>query len=766
MATPLRVLIVEDSEDDTELLVRELRRGGFEPDYRQVANEDDLQAALEQRWDVVLCDYTMPGFSGTRALMIMREHGKDIPFIFVSGTIGEDVAVAAMRAGARDYLIKSDLKRLTPAIAREMRETEIRWAHERAEADRRVAESRFREVLAVAPDAIVAADRRQNIKIFNRSAETLFGYLADEVLDKPLDILLPLDMAEYHRQRLAEFEQTSETVRRMSEHPEITGRRKNGEIFPAEASISKLVENGRTTFLAVIRDITDRKRDEAALRKLSRAVESSINLIVITDRDGIIEYANPSFLTTMGYPEDEVIGQTPRLVKSSNMDGAVYADLWQTILSGSDWRGELENQSKEGQTLTVKASISPIKNETGEITHFVSIQEDISRHKELEEQLRQAQKMEAVGQMTGGMAHDFNNLLAVIIGNIELLQDRIEDRPEASDLAQKVLDATIRGAKLTSQMLAFSRRQTLAPSVLDLNHLVSGMTELLRRTLGEQIEIKLDLADSLWPVFADATQVESALINLAINARDAMADGGRLVIETDNRQLDETYTSDRMDVVPGDYTLLAVSDSGVGIPSDVLDRVFEPFMTTKDVGKGSGLGLSMVYGFAKQSGGHISIYSEEGVGTTVCLYLPKADKSPAEKPVDGIGGRQVDLTGLRVLVVEDNENVRAMAVKQLTLLGCETREAGLAADALEILAGRDRFDLLFTDLVLPGGMSGLQLVDEARKLRPDLKCLLTSGFAEVAIDHGLDRAAGQHFLNKPYRRADLAKKIIDVLHDR
>jgi CheY-like chemotaxis protein len=291
------------------------------------------------------------------------------------------------------------------------------------------------------------------------------------------------------------------------------------------------------------------------------------------------------------------------------------------------------------------------------------------------------------------------------------------------------------------------------------------MTELLRRTLGEQIAISLELADNLWPVFADASQVESALINLAINARDAMPGGGRLIIETMNSQLDEYYAAGKAEVEPGDYAMLAVSDSGTGIPADILDRVFEPFMTTKEMGKGSGLGLSMIYGFAKQSGGHVSIYSEEGVGTTVCLYLPKSGEAVAGNGVKDDTGQHVELEGLRVLVVEDNVNVRAVAVGQLTSFGCRVLEAGDAATALGIVAGSEDIDLLFTDLVLPTGMSGLDLVEEARNQRPHLQYLLTSGFADTVLTNGANVDAGRRLLVKPYRRAELAAKIKEVLQD-
>jgi PAS domain S-box-containing protein len=634
---PLYVLIVEDSEDDADLLVRELRRAGYELVYQRVDTAEGLHAALAgQVWDLVLADYSMPSFSGTQALAVVRSRGLDVPFIFVSGTIGEDTAVAAMKAGAQDYLTKGNLKRLAPAIERELRETEVR---------------------------------------------------------------------------------------------------------------------------------RERSRAEEKLKKLSRAVEQSANLVIITDADGVIEYVNPKFLDATGYALDEVSGRKPSLWKSGKTSDKEYAELWRTILAGDDWHGEFENKRRDGSVMSVSAVISPIKDESGRITHFIGIQEDITHRKELERQLQRSQRMEALGQLTGGLAHDFNNLLMVIIGNLELMEGEIgESTPQSRQRVRNALDASFRGAQLIRQLLAFARRQPLAEKTFNLNELTSKTMELLRRTLGEQITIDLALADGLWPTVADPTQVETALANLAINARDAMPGGGRLTIETANKHLDEQYAAENVDVTPGDYVMLAVSDTGTGIPPDVLSRVFEPFFTTKGQGRGTGLGLSMIYGFVKQSRGHIKIYSEVGHGTTVRLYLPRAETGPvapaAEAPPEepqGIAG------GATILLVEDNASVRATAAMQLASLGYRVIEAADAAAALAILDQGQAIDLLFTDMVMPGGMTGVQLAREARERRPELKVLFTSGFIDAAVQNDLRAEGFAGFLSKPYRKRDLARRVHEIL---
>lgn len=640
---PLRVLIIEDSEDDLNLLVHELRRSGFEPSCRCVKTAEDLIAALDsQQWDLFIGDYTMPGFSGTQALSIVHSRGLETPFIFVSGTIGEDVAVAAMRAGAQDYVMKENLKRLGPAIERELRESDARRERARAEAERHIAENRFRQILMIASDGIVGIDEDRRIVIFNQGAEAIFGYSAEEVSGQFLDLLLPSRFTAAHRRHMAEFARAPVAARQMNQRSAVFGRRKNGEEFPVEASISKIVENGKTTFMAIIRDITQRQA--------------------------------------------------------------------------------------------------------------------------LEEQQRRSQRLGAIGQLTGGLAHDFNNLLAIVIGNLDLLLEvPISKNSGIQGFAQTALGAALRGARLTHQLLAFARGQILEPAAFDLNELVSGTIDLLRRTLGEQIEVETILAGDLWLAHADPKQMETALTNLAINARDAMPNGGRLIIETANGYLDEHYAAENVDVAPGGYVMLTVSDTGIGIPPGILNRVFEPFFTTKEQGKGTGLGLSMVYGFAKQSRGHVKIYSEAGHGTTVRLYLPKAhdDAVPAREEI--FVESEMAASSATILVADDNPGVRGIVVEQLTSLGYRVIDAQDGASALGILQKDESIDLLFTDIVMPGGMTGVELAREARQIRPLLKILLTSGFVEESVRNGGRSGEIMNVLSKPYRKQDLARKIQEVL---
>ncbi|QEX20469.1 hypothetical protein FRZ61_03860 [Hypericibacter adhaerens] len=642
MAVPLQVLIVEDSGDDVDLLLLEIARAGFKADHEVVETADGLKAALDRRaWDIILADFSLPKFSGTEALKIVRGRGLDTPFIFVSGSIGEDTAVMAMKAGAQDYLIKGNLRRLGPAIERELRDSELR----RARAEERA----------------------------------------------------------------------------------------------------------------------ERHRAEERLRKLSRAVEQSANLVAITDADGIIEYVNPKLLEITGFAAEELIGKTPAMWKPAGPAGAECAIAWSGAADRSDLQGEFEMLRKDGRRFSVYATISPIRDESGAVTHLVGIAEDISRRKEIEEQLRRSQRLEAIGQLTGGLAHDFNNLLAVVIGNLDILCEQLPKDAPGRKMAQQALEAGLRGADLTRQLLAFARRQPLETRVVNLNDLITGTTRLLQRTLGEPIEIEMKLADDLWPALTDASLVEAALVNLAINARDAMPSGGRLTIESMNKRLDERYAAENSDVTPGDYAMIAVSDTGSGIAPENLSRVFEPFFTTKPQGRGTGLGLSMVYGFVKQSKGHVKIYSELGHGTTIRLYLPRVMTGPSPTVESAQREGNGDLKGVRVLLVEDHPGVREVAVKQLEEFGCRVLQAHDGHAALALLKEGQPVDLLFTDIVMPGGMTGVELARHATELRPGLRILFTSGFAENALQGDQDRLGDRNFLSKPYRKQDLMRRIREVL---
>ena len=765
MMRPLRALLIDDSADDADLLVRDLKREGYEISCERTDTAAGLNAALDaQEWDIVLCDFNMPRFSGLEALQIVRGRGLEIPFIFVSGAIGEDVAVAAMKAGAQDYVMKGQLKRLAPAIERELRDATVRRERTHAEVRRHSLEMRYRQILSIAPDAIVALDENLNIAMFNQAAERLFGYNADDAIGRNADALLPARLLGPIKDQVKAFAASGAASMQVATRDRLFARRMSGEEFPAEIYISKLVEHDRTMFTAIIRDITDRENMVATLRQtnqtLDAVVQSSPFAILAIDAAQRVVTWNRTAERIFGLPAREAVGRPFSAVE--DRIGAEVAPLVRRLLGGETLR-DLEVQLQAKDLLDLRVSGAPLHEFDRRVGGGICVVEDVTDIKATRRQLEHAQRMEAVGQLTGGLAHDFNNLLAVVIGNLDILQALAEEHPEAKEPVDLALKASLGGATLIKQLLAFSRRQALSPKPFDLNALVVSTRELMARTLGEHIEIEMRLAPDLWPALADAAQLESAIANLAINSRDAMPSGGGLTLETGNVTLDDTYASVNPDVSAGEYVMLAVSDTGSGIPLELQGRVFEPFFTTKAQGKGSGLGLSMVYGFAKQSRGHVQIYSEVGHGTTIRLYLPRAVEQTRVAPAPA-PERSDDLQiNADILVVEDNADVRKIVCKLLRDLGCRILEANSAAAAVEILQSDRKVDLLFSDVVMPGGMSGIDLVQAARRLRPGMKTLLTTGFAESSLRNQAQYVDVGEILSKPYRRQDLARKIRSIL---
>ncbi len=535
---------------------------------------------------------------------------------------------------------------------------------------------------------------------------------------------------------------------------------KDGRLLTVSLSVSPLRALSGEIIGAskIARDITENKRTQAALtqeiEERQRIFETSQDLILVTDTKGTFVQVSPSSMTILGLRPEDMIGH-------SAMEFIYPDDLESTRQEmRSARRGRLMRNfetryvHKDGHAV----NLSWMGTWSDPVRRHFFVGRDLTEKQAAEAQFRQAQKMDAVGQLTGGVAHDFNNILTVITGTIGILEDALAHDPQLSAIAKMIDDAAERGASLTKHLLAFARRQPLQPREVDVNALVFETIKLLRPTLGEQIQINPLLAEDASPALVDPNQLTTAILNLSINARDAMPSGGKLVMETGNVYLDEDYAAMNRDVVVGNYVMIAVSDTGTGIPAANLERVFDPFFTTKEVGKGTGLGLSMVFGFVKQSNGHIKIYSEEGHGTTVKIYLPCATGLP-DTSMESQATTSIAVGNETILVVEDDALVRRYVITQIESLGYKTLEASRASEALEIIDNPNHLDLLFTDVIMPGSMNGRQLVDEALVRRPGLKTLFTSGYTENAIVHHGRLDTGVLLLAKPYRKSDLARMI-------
>jgi two-component system cell cycle sensor histidine kinase/response regulator CckA len=637
MGTPLRVLILEDRESDAELMLHEVRRAGFEVSWDRVDNRESYSAALERVPDVILSDYRLPGFDAMQALAYLRKRGLDIPFIVVSGTLGDELAAACAKNGATDYVLKDRMARLGPAIVQALESRKLREENRHAEDVLRDSEERYRLVTENIADGVFLFDLDGRLVLANRSAERITGYSQEDLRGRSILSLLTREGAEIA-------------------HARMEAARDNQDMSP-------LVE--------------------------------------------------------------------------------------------------LELVQKDGRRVLVELNVAMVMK-NGLPVGQLAVARDISERRSLEDQLRQAQKMEGIGQLAGGIAHDFNNLLTAIGGRCYLVLNQLEpDNPLRRDL-EIVQGAAQRAARLTHQLLAFSRKQILEPRLLNLNAMVADIEPLLQRLIGEDIEVAMDLGSELGIVKADPGQVEQVLMNLAVNARDAMVQGGRLTLQTADVSLDEAYARVDTGVEPGRYVMLAVGDTGHGMDETTQARIFEPFFTTKEIGKGTGLGLATVYGIVKQSHGHIAVASEPGQGATFKIYLPSVDAPPApDAPAEA--GRVATRGSETVLLVEDDELLRGLAHEILTAMGYSVLDAGSPVSALQVAAEHQTpIHLLLTDVVMPQ-MNGKQLADRLLVGRPELKVLFMSGYTDsVIVKHGV-LEPGVHFLHKPFTPAGLSSRIREVL---
>lgn len=669
----------------------------------------------------------------------------------------------------------------------------------------RSTEEQFRGLVESAPDAVVVVDQTGHIVLVNKQTEMLFGYAREALLGQTIEILLPEPLRERHLGHRNGYLGTP-GIRPMGSGIDLTARRKDGSEIPVEISLSPLQTQNGMLVSASIRDITDRHIAQQALRAAHdeleqrvrertaelertnqalhaevverrqaesalRASEAKRRLITdnmpagmaYIDANQVYVYHNQTFADWLGLPSDEIDGHSVRKVFGES----IYVEIRDQIeaaLRGKAMRYEHEQIIAGGERRRWAVRYSPHFSPNGRVDGCMAMLTDVTEIRQAEQALHQAQKMEAVGQLTGGVAHDFNNLLTVVLGSLQILASELRDHPTAPELIEAATKAARRGAELNRTLLAFSRRQRLAPAAVAIKDLIEGMAGMLDRTLGEHIHVMVHSRANLPAAMADPAQLETALLNLAVNARDAMGHGGTLTIETAATYLDEHYASLEADVRPGPYVLIAVSDTGTGMTPEVRRRAFEPFFTTKETGKGSGLGLAMVYGFVKQSGGHLKIYSEAGHGTTVKIYLPTCDEGAADLAAGAMTMMQPSPTGSEtVLVVEDEADVRALVCRLLSGLGYKVLRASDGPMALELLEREPEIALLFTDVVLPGGMNGPELAGKALKMAPNVKVLYTSGYTGNAIQQLDALGSDVSLLSKPYRIEELARKVRDAL---
>jgi PAS domain S-box-containing protein len=644
----IRVLLVEDSRDDAWLVQRHLERGGFAPDILRVEDASGVRGALQGgRWDLVVVDYSMPELSGLDAVRLVRQHCSSLPCLLVSGTVGEHLAVEAMRIGANDYLMKGNLTRLVPAVERELRESESRTERRRAERALAASEERTRLIIEHALDAVVSFTARGQITEWNLRAEELFGRSRVEVIGRPMH-----------------------------------------EVVLAPAARAEFVD-------------------------------------ALTD----------------GFPP--------------------------TCTFGVKRRAEVVGEHRDGRELSLELSLVPVPSSAG--LSYSAFLRDLSERREseakrasLEAQLRQSQKMEAIGKLAGGVAHDFNNLLTVIQGQSAMLEEGMLEPPEVVPAARAIGEAADKAAELTRQLLAFSRRQVVQLTPTDVNELVADLGKLLRRLIGADIELHTVLAPGRVHVRADAGMIEQVLMNLAVNARDAMPVGGSLVVSTAIVHARPPRSAVAAPG-PGQYARLTVRDSGMGIAAEHLPHIFEPFYTTKDKARSTGLGLATVFGIIEQHRGWVDVRTKVGEGTQFDVYVPQCAGEIATTPAS-TSAPPLPRGHECILVVEDELPVREMVRDVLVRQGYRVHEAASGREALDLWSRfHAEIDLVLTDIVMPDGIMGTDLIEKLVVARPALPVIFTSGYSQESDGHRLSLVEGDNFLQKPYRPAALIRLIRDRL---
>lgn len=763
MNAKIRILHLEDNARDSELMQLKLEAEG-EFKILRVETEADYVRALEQeKFDLIIADYSLPSFDGVRGLELARKLRPEVPFLFFSAMLGEETAIDSLHKGATDYVLKQRPARLGPAVRRALQEAEAQRQRRRAEEALRESEERFRLITETIDEVFWIRDKDiEKIFYVSPGYERIWGRTREDLRQNArsfLDAIHPEDRPRV----LAGFEVEKSEGSFDHEYrvvlPDGSVRWVRNRGFPVRDAAGQV-----GSYVGVAHDITQGKQAEAALReseeKYRQIVELATEGIWAIDASNRTTFVNRQMATMLGYSVDEMMGKSLLDFMDAEVRIETLEDLERGRRRGAE-QFERRFQKKDGVALWVHLSTAPMFGDDGQYTGVFAMVTDTTERRRLEEQFQQAQKMEAVGRLAGGVAHDFNNLLMVINGHSDLLLKKLDARDPMHEPVTEIRSAGQRATEVTQQLLAFSRKQIIQPRVLDLNRVVGDIEKMLQRLIGEDIALVTVLNPDLGRVMADPGQIGQVLMNLAVNSRDAMPNGGHLTIETANVDLDDRYAKEHSAVAPGPYVQLTVSDSGTGMDAETQAHLFEPFFTTKKAGEGTGLGLATVYGVVKQAGGFIWVYSEPGKGTAFKIYLPRVKEEveveEAPKPAGTPHGTET------ILLVEDQPELRKLARMILTSQGYKVLEAANGGEALfhsERHTGP--IHLMLTDVIMPG-MNGRELAQRLKPLRPEMKVLYMSGYTVSAIIHNGVLEAGIDYLQKPISPDDLVVKVREVL---
>jgi two-component system, cell cycle sensor histidine kinase and response regulator CckA len=758
-----QLLLADDNANDAALCVRALKQSGIPVQIEVVSGREGFARKLEtQAVDIVISDYRMNGWTVMDALEILKKTRPDVPLILVTGTLGDELAVECIKNGVTDYVLKHQLGRLPLALRRARQETMLRKAERRAVDALRESEEHYRILVESAPEAILVCDVDQQQFIdCNEKAVHLYGVHRENLLlHGPADFA-PARQADGRLSSEVAHEAIKQSLAGGTPSFEYAILRPDGKEVPCEIHLIALPSPGQRLVRASIIDITERKQAERALRESEARYRGLVNNatygVYWEKPDGTLIYANPALVQMLGYDTAEALtamGNTQALY----CDPSKRAVLFEDYANRRSIDGVAEWKRRDGRVITVRIH-GRRATTSGENDEWIEVMvEDVTERIALETQLLQAQKFEAIGQLAGGIAHDFNNMIGAILGWADMGLEETEDGSKLRRYFEKVHHQGKRAASLTRQLLAFARRQILEPRDIAFNQSVTEGLSLLEKVIGGNIIIRTSLGAELPLVRADPTQLEQVLMNLCINARDAMPQGGSLIVETSSVHFDAEACKLQPLAHPGDYVMLSVTDSGMGMDSATLDRIFEPFFTTKELGKGTGLGLATIYGIVRQHGGFVHVYSEVGTGSTFRVYIPASNaKAPSlEKRDDSLplrGGTET------LLLVEDHEGLRQLATETLSRLGYNVIAAADGEQALsEFGRHQDTIHLAVLDLILPK-LNGPEIYDHICSARPDLPVVFATGYsADFALLHKIQQQ-GLPVLQKPYTARDLARKV-------
>jgi two-component system, cell cycle sensor histidine kinase and response regulator CckA len=767
---PLRILILEDIPMDAELVEYELERARIPFQARRVDSQNAFLQELEAfQPDVILSDYTLPQFDGMTALSLARSRAPSIPFLIVTGSVNEETAVGCMKAGATDYLLKSNLARIGPAIEAALERERAHAEKIQAESALAASERRFRSLVQNSSDLVTIVAPDGTIRYASDSAERIVGYSPAELIGTCLTDYLAQDDVEPMRTLL----QNGSPSRSVGDPLEFCLRRKDGTPVWLEAVGTNLLTDPTIRGIVLnTRDVSERRRADSALRESEERYrdlfDNASDLVCMVDPAGALLYVNQAWQQGLGYEGDEINHlQFEDIVHPDSRP--YYAQVMKRVLDGERLdHVELMFVPRSGLPITVEGNLSCTFKD-GAPSVVRGIYRDITERKRVEEHLRRAERMQAAGKLAGGVAHEVNNMMTGVIGFSEFVYRSFEPNDPRREDMEEVIRAATRAADVTRQLLAFTRQQYLQPQTVELNTVVRDMEKMLRRSLGEDKQLELRLAPELGQIRADRGQLEQVLINLVLNARDALMDHGRVTIETGSSVWDDAYAERHggVEIPRGRYVMLAVSDNGCGMEPDVQARIFEPFFTTKPVGQGTGLGLSTVYGIVKQSGGFIWAYSEPGQGTVFKVYLPENQPAPASEPIPEPAAQPGAERGVEtILVIEDEDIVRNLAVRGLRDHGYTVVEARNGMEALDYLKRYPgSVDLVISDVVMPE-MGGREFGQRLALAEPDLPILFMSGYTgDDVVQRGL-LEPGAPFQQKPFTPGTLSTKIRAMLDQR